>query len=537
MTSGDVGRDLRDGQHDEPDRTRWGSRFERLSAFASAMIVLLGLAVFIGWLFDVTPLKRLHPSFVTMKVNTALVLIFLGAGIWLMRDAELASTRVRRSLALVVILIAGLTLAQYLFRVNIGVDEIVFRDTSSPIYPGRMSPMTAVSFLLLGCALLLPDRGSLFRASQGAVLLAATGSLVALCGYLYGVRSLYSVGPYSTMALHTAVGMFAACCAFLFARPQKGVMRLLTSDTGAGHMLRRLLPPIVLAPIVIGWFRLEGQIRGLYDTSFGFALMVLSDVILLSIFTWRVVSSLDRSELHLRSAMKEIRELNDTLERRVDERTKEVVLAKERLDGIISIAADGIISIDDDQRITIFNKGAEEIFGWKRDEILGLPLDTLIPEGLRPIHREHVATFAAETAKARRMAERREVFGLRKNGEQFPAEAAISKLRQESGHIFTVIIRDISERVRVEDERQVFVSLHRELVRLHRHRRSARQADLSQSCRASDGWTASRLSSGAHRNPRLLPEGAALVCHRRAHQDDARTRPLVWRDLLSALAD
>ncbi|HAN91762.1 MAG TPA: hypothetical protein DCQ33_06735 [Nitrospira sp.] len=166
-----------------------------------------------------------------------------------------------------------------------------------------------------------------------------------------------------------------------------------------------------------------------------------------------------QAEVERERLLGEIRELSRNLELRVEERTRELAHAKERLNGIISTAADGIVSTDDQQRITIFNKGAEEIFGWAQDEVLGRPLEILLPARLRETHRQHVATFAMEPTKARRVAERRAVFGLRKNGEEFPGEAAISKLKQDAGFIFTVIIRDISERVRIEDERQVFVSL------------------------------------------------------------------------------
>jgi hypothetical protein len=89
------------------------------------------------------------------------------------------------------------------------------------------------------------------------------------------------------------------------------------------------LPAIVFGTIVIGWLCLQGQLRGLYDWPFGLALMVLSNVVLLTALTWRVGLSLERSEHSLEGALEEIRDLNRNLERRVEERTREVVLAKE----------------------------------------------------------------------------------------------------------------------------------------------------------------------------------------------------------------
>jgi PAS domain S-box-containing protein len=123
-----------------------------------------------------------------------------------------------------------------------------------------------------------------------------------------------------------------------------------------------------------------------------------------------------------------------------------------RFAGIITIAADAIISIDEAQRITLFNSGAEAIFGYGAPEVLGQPVDLLLPERFRARHREFVQGFAAGPVESRRMGERLPIFGLRKNGEEFPAEAAISKLDLEGGHLLTVILRDISVQKRAEQE-------------------------------------------------------------------------------------
>jgi PAS domain S-box-containing protein len=126
-----------------------------------------------------------------------------------------------------------------------------------------------------------------------------------------------------------------------------------------------------------------------------------------------------------------------------------------KFSGIVSISADAIISIDDQQRITIFNNGAERIFGYSQAEAVGAPLDRLIPERFRAAHRRHVERFASGSVTARRMGERlTTIAGLRKNGEEFPAEAAISKLKIGEKTLLTVAMRDITERRRSEKEQQ-----------------------------------------------------------------------------------
>lgn len=116
-----------------------------------------------------------------------------------------------------------------------------------------------------------------------------------------------------------------------------------------------------------------------------------------------------------------------------------------RFAGIVEIAKDAIISVDANQRITLFNQGAEAIFGYTSEEILGQPLDLLLPERFVTPHRRYMSGFAHSDGKARRMGERSEIFGLRKDGSEFPAEASISRLNLGNETLFTAILRDISD--------------------------------------------------------------------------------------------
>ena len=120
------------------------------------------------------------------------------------------------------------------------------------------------------------------------------------------------------------------------------------------------------------------------------------------------------------------------------------------LSGILAIATDAIIVTDEDQRILLFNRGAEQIFGYTKEEMLGASLDVLVPPGQRERHRAAFKAFARGNILSRLMSERGQVSGLRKGGEEFPAEASISKLETAGRPVLTVVLRDVTERRRAE---------------------------------------------------------------------------------------
>src|ERR1700694_5954598 len=121
---------------------------------------------------------------------------------------------------------------------------------------------------------------------------------------------------------------------------------------------------------------------------------------------------------------------------------------------IVEIASDTLSCMDAFQRITFFNTGAEAIFGYKPDEIIGQRIEMLIPERFRTNHARQVAEFGRSGVKARRMGERREIAAVRKDGAEFPAEAAISQIHQGDDVIYAVVLRDVTTRKRFEQRQQ-----------------------------------------------------------------------------------
>jgi len=119
--------------------------------------------------------------------------------------------------------------------------------------------------------------------------------------------------------------------------------------------------------------------------------------------------------------------------------------------GIIESAMDAVITVDEDQRVMVFNPAAERVFRWPRDKVIGQKLDMLLPERYRKAHQAHIVAFDRGDGHARGMGPRTVLNGLRSDGEEFPIEASISRYNEGEQTFFTVILRDVTERVQAEE--------------------------------------------------------------------------------------
>jgi PAS domain S-box-containing protein len=273
-----------------------------------AGLVLLGLLVLAGWALDIRILTSVLPGLSTMKANTALCFALVGAGLAM---AKGRSSNLRRGAALcgaLVALVGGATLAQYVAGADFGIDEFLFTDggpLSGSGHPGRMSPLTAVAWLAMGPAIILLALGRRRRAYVAAhlvVLVAGFIAFLAAAGYAFGAEAFWGIGPYTAVAIHTALGLLVAVAAGLMTRMDEGWLGGLADAPDARRLLLQLLPVAIALPVGLGFLVLLGSGLGAYNAEFGFAMFVPAMTLALAVVTLRVAGRARLGELALRES-------------------------------------------------------------------------------------------------------------------------------------------------------------------------------------------------------------------------------------------
>ena len=445
-----------DGECGVPERRR--TLLLAWSRASAVSVLLIPCTALTGWVLHNEILKRVLPGLVVMNPVTALCFVLAGLSLWLRWSAtgEARRSPVGQTCAVVILGLSLLVLTRYLFGWHITIDEMLF---PRALAGNQMAVTTAVDFVLLGSALLLLDvqtrRG---RPAQLLALVAGLIALAALIGYAYSIHALLGPKHKIPMALHTATAFLLLAIGIFLARPERGLMARIAGDGTGGVMARRLLPVIIVAPLLLGWLLLRGLDRGYYYPAFGFTIYVILVITVLSILAGMNAHMLDSHEAERRRSDEALRRAHDELEVRVEERTEELAQAirtlresEARKGAIFESAMDCIITMDHDGRIIEWNPSAEKTFGHSRSQALDMKIaELIVPSALHDDQGQGLARFLA-TGEGSVLGQRIEVPALRADGSEFPAELAITPIRLDGRSVFTAYLRDITERKQAEE--------------------------------------------------------------------------------------
>ena len=296
----------------------------RLTFPLAAFALAVGVLVLLGWALEADALRLLTPfsEQPRIKANTAFCLTASAVALLLLRTTPVPKGRRRgaQALAGVVGAVGALTLAEHVFAVDLGLDQLLvhepFGTAARTPHPGRMAANSALGFMLIAAALLTFDaRWRDVRPANLLAGLAAVLGLLALIGITLGVQHVPVFSQYANMAFATALAFVVLAAAVITARPEARLMRVLAADGPAGVAARRLVPPVVIVPVFLAWLRLEGQRRGLYDLEFGTWVLVVALTAVFAAILWRVIRSLDQADQRAREDERQLIEAREAAER------------------------------------------------------------------------------------------------------------------------------------------------------------------------------------------------------------------------------
>ena len=283
--------------------------FEQVPIIAGSAVAILGAVALAGWALNLPFVTTATTGGYPILPLMALCFVLAGGALTMaVRPHRTPTTEaVQQTLAALVATIAGLTLYEYLRASESGFDLLLFGEKLRQISghpPGRISINSAGSLLLFALALLsIPhDRRKQDLRAQMFATPALLIALLAILGYLFGVKGMYSVSQSSGMAPWTAIGQLILGLGILVVVRDRGVAVLLMDDGAAGVLTRRLLPAALLAPILLGVIRILGESSGFYETEFGVSLFAVASILTfvgLVLWSARVLRNTDKERVDL----------------------------------------------------------------------------------------------------------------------------------------------------------------------------------------------------------------------------------------------
>lgn len=341
--------------------------------FASAFTLLLGFSNIMGWVFYYWLPKGLLPFIVVLNPNSSICFILLSVALWIRceKPKETSYYYLAEICSAFVFLFSTLTLFEYFFDIDLGIDKGLFSGPLSSIVSyapaGRMSPFSATNFVLLSFVLMFLDSKTIrYPVHQTFLMIALTNSYFQLLGHLYNIGFLSQIfgitEHYWVVGMPVVTAFVILCFGVLFVRPYKGIPSLFISKATGGFIARRVLPPAFVIPIMLGYLEMIGKKLGFYEAALGLSLLILGITIFYSVVILLNAYVVNKVDLYRQQVEYELQQ------------------NQKQMQGILD-HANSIISIFDlDGNFILVNKQFEKLFHVNSAEITGKNIFDIYPK-------------------------------------------------------------------------------------------------------------------------------------------------------------
>lgn len=425
---------------------------ESVIKIVGLLLILLGIINVVGWMCDASVRTGFFwINVVGLKFNTGLCLLLLGLTIFFSkRQSPKYVKLITIVFPAIVAVIAFSTLLEYIFNFNTGLDQLFVREKVivSRFYPipGRMAFSSSVNLSLTSIGLLLLRINRNFiQSSEWLFSIGAIISSMSLIGFLFGVSLTASLFNLVSADAHTSAIYLIMALTSSFINPSIGASKFFVGNQIGDRMTRRLFTLIVI--LVVSLVAISRQASRLQWFSFDtwIALVTVSFLGIILFIIWNTGEWLNNIEDQRAKAEQEVKALNADLEKRFEERSRQIIKSETKYRSLIEHASDAIYVVaDSDGHFADVNNKTCQMLGYDREELLQMRVDQIVaPEELKIDPLVHKLGGAQTATRERTL--------IRKDGSTFTVEINATLFPDET---VLVIARDITERKKMLKELQ-----------------------------------------------------------------------------------
>lgn len=394
------------------------------SGAAAACLILCGAAAMVFLYAGIAVWPFLMPQAAGLKANAIVAFVLAGFALWGQRAPLVEPDALQRLgkgiaqlLGLAVLAIGAFTLMQFVFNVDLRIDQLLYRESGVLPHPGRMSALSAACFMLAGAGLMMLDvssRSGHYPAEYFAVLIVALMG-IPLIGHLYGAVAMLEAPAAPGVPLQAVFLFMVLAAGMLAARPAHRLMAAWNSTAPGGHLLRSLLPKSILLLVGLDLAVEWGAHRGWLAQESISPMVILLTSGWLAILFWRAAAMLNR-EYDVRRKGEVALSESTALLRAVSDNTPDAIYVKDR-HGRMIFANPATLRMLDKNAAAVIGRGSREIYGNPADAQMVEQSDRAVMASGKPQMVEETVSFpygcrTFYSTKAPWIDERGEVLGL-----------------------------------------------------------------------------------------------------------------------------